>query len=99
MNVDVIHLNCEFVIYEHTFLERTILFMKKNLGILDRSIRTGIALLLIVTYMTGQISKNVGTVLLILSAILLLSSLLKYCPVYHVMDVSTRLDSEEDSNE
>lgn len=70
--------------------------MKRNLGILDRSIRTGVAILLMGIYMTGQISRNVGIVLLILSGILLLNSLLKYCPVYHLMDVSTRLESEEE---
>ena len=57
--------------------------MKKNMGTLDRSIRTILALLVAVLYFTGQIS---GTAAIILGIIAVVFSSYKYCfflsPVY-----------------
>ncbi len=56
--------------------------MKKNMGNTDRAIRIVIAVLILVLYITNQISGTLAIVGLILSAVFALTSLIGFCPLY-----------------
>ena len=64
--------------------------MKTNMGIIDRSIRTVLAILVGVLYFTGQISGTIAVVLGILAVIFLLTSVISFCPLYAPFGISTR---------
>ncbi|MFZ4457336.1 MAG: YgaP family membrane protein, partial [Bacteroidales bacterium] len=64
--------------------------MKKNIGIIDISIRLVIAILLLVLYFTNIISMTIGIILLIVSGIFIVTSLLGYCPLYLAFGFNTR---------
>lgn len=66
------------------------------MGRVDRLIRTGIAILIVVLYMTGQISGLTATIALLLGAIFLLTSYLRFCPLYLPFGISTIRETEED---
>lgn len=64
--------------------------MTKNMGWLDRGIRTLIAVAIIVLYFTGQISGIVALVLGIVAVAFLATSLVGSCPGYFPFKFSTR---------
>lgn len=64
--------------------------MKKNMGTVDRIIRTLLALLVIVLYLTGDISGLAAIVLGLISVIFLVTSFTGFCPMYKMINVSTR---------
>lgn len=63
--------------------------MKKNLGNLDRLIRLLIALVIIPLYFMNVISGAIALIALALSAILMLTSVIRYCPLYKLFGIST----------
>ena len=63
--------------------------MKKNMGGTDRIIRILIALIISVLFYTGTISGTVGIVLLVLAAVFLLTSFVKFCPLYLPFGINT----------
>lgn len=64
--------------------------MKKNMGITDRLIRTILALVVIVLFITKQISGIAAIVLGIFAIIFLLTSTISFCPLYLPFKISTR---------
>lgn len=64
--------------------------MKKNMGNLDRTIRTLLAILVVVLWYTGVISGTVAIVLGALAVVFLLTSLISTCPLYMPFGLSTR---------
>ena len=64
--------------------------MKKNMGTLDKSIRTIIALAVAVLYFTGVISGTTAIILGILAIVFLLTSFMGSCPLYMPFGISTR---------
>jgi len=56
--------------------------MKKNMGMADRIIRALIAVIIGILYLRGDISGTVGIVLLVVGCVLLLTSVLSFCPLY-----------------
>ncbi len=64
--------------------------MKKNMGTTDRVLRIIVALAVIILYFTDQISGIVAIVLLIVSAIFILTSFISFCPLYAPLGLSTR---------
>lgn len=64
--------------------------MKKNMGMLDRLIRTLLALVVIVLFITKQISGIAAIVLGIFAIIFLLTSFIGFCPLYLPFKISTR---------
>ena len=64
--------------------------MKKNMGIIDITIRLVIAALVIVLYFTHVISGILAIVLLIFAGIFILTSILGFCPLYLPFGISTR---------
>jgi len=64
--------------------------MKKNMGIIDITIRLVIAALVIVLYFTHVISGTLAIILLIIAGIFILTSFLSFCPGYLPFGISTR---------
>ncbi len=64
--------------------------MKQNMGIVDRSVRLALAVLVIILYLTGVISGVVAIILGVLAFILLATSLLGFCPLYLPFKISTK---------
>jgi hypothetical protein len=63
--------------------------MKKNVGTIDRAIRIIAALVVVILYATGLIYGWFGIILLIIAGILLLTSLVSFCPLYTLLGVNT----------
>ena len=59
------------------------------MGGTDRIIRIIIAIVVGVLYYTGTISGTLGTVLLVLGVVFLLTSFINFCPLYTVLGINT----------
>jgi hypothetical protein len=68
--------------------------MKKNMGSLDKIIRLIIAATISVLYITEVISGTIGLVLLVFSSILVLTSLINFCPLYLPFGIKTNKGSQ-----
>lgn len=68
--------------------------LKKNMGTIDRVIRTIVAVAIIALYVTGQISGTLAIVLAVVTVAFLATSAIGYCPVYAVVGVSTLKEGE-----
>jgi hypothetical protein len=64
--------------------------MKKNIGTIDKAIRIILAILIGVLYGAHVISGTAAIVLVVLAVILLLTSLVSFCPLYFPFGISTR---------
>ncbi|MCU4162681.1 YgaP family membrane protein [Carboxylicivirga caseinilyticus] len=64
--------------------------MKKNMGSADKIVRFIIAAAIAVLYLTNVITGTLGTVLLILAIVFLLTSLISFCPLYLPFSINTR---------
>ncbi len=63
--------------------------MRKNMGTIDRVIRTLLAVVIIVLYLTNSISGVLAIVLGIVAVVFLLTSLVGVCPAYSPLGIST----------
>jgi hypothetical protein len=63
--------------------------MKQNMGGTDRILRVTIAVILSILYLTGIVEGGLGTVLLAIAAIILLTSFVAFCPLYLPFGLST----------
>jgi uncharacterized membrane protein YccC len=61
--------------------------MKKNMGAVDRIIRTIIAIAIGAAYYLKIISGLTGMVLLVVGGILLVTSILGFCPLYRMLGI------------
>ena len=61
----------------------------KNMGTIDRVIRTAIAIGIAIAYFSGAISGTLAIVLGIVAVAFLLTSLVGMCPIYALLGVST----------
>lgn len=64
--------------------------MKKNMANLDRLIRALVAILVLVLYLMGQISGTAAIILGVIAVIFIITSVLGYCPTYHMLGISTK---------
>ena len=64
--------------------------MKKNMGTVDRVIRTLIAIGVGILYFTDQISGTLAIVLGAFAIIFLLTSFVAWCPIYAPLGISSR---------
>ncbi|MBL7904886.1 MAG: DUF2892 domain-containing protein [Bacteroidales bacterium] len=67
--------------------------MKKNMGLTDRIIRLALAALVAVLYFTGILNGTLGTVLLVLAVVFVLTSLISFCPLYPLFRMNTNKKS------
>ncbi len=63
--------------------------MTKNMGMLDRTLRTIVAFIIGYLWWTGVIAGTLGTVLAVLAVVFLLISLVSFCPLYRPLGIST----------
>ena len=63
--------------------------MKANESGLDRIIRIVVGFVLFVLYFTGVVSGTLGIVSLVVGAILLLTGLVGFCPLYALLKIRT----------
>lgn len=68
--------------------------MKKNMGRLDRTIRLVLALVFIVLVIARVAKGTAAIVLVILAAILVITTLLGFCPLYVPLGASTKEDQK-----
>lgn len=64
--------------------------MKLNISKEDKIVRLLLAILLIVLFLTKTIAGTAGVVVLAVAAILILTALVNFCPIYHFLGISTR---------
>lgn len=64
--------------------------MKKNMGTIDRVVRTLLAIVVLVLYLTGKISGSVAIILGIFAVIFVLTSAISFCPLYLPFKISTK---------
>jgi hypothetical protein len=64
--------------------------MKKNMGTIDKVIRILVAVVVVALYFTNVIAGTLAIILLALSAILVVTSLISFCPIYWPLSFSTR---------
>lgn len=67
--------------------------MKSNLGTLDRVARIVFAVVVAALYFLNVISGTTAIVLGAVAGILLLTSLINFCPLYRLFNLSTRKPS------
>lgn len=63
--------------------------MKKNMGSTDQIIRLVIAAIAAFLYFNGTVTGTLGIVALVVAAIFTLTSLVRFCPIYALVGLST----------
>ncbi|MCL4482211.1 MAG: DUF2892 domain-containing protein [Bacteroidetes bacterium] len=63
--------------------------MKKNMGTIDKVIRVLAAVIIAILYLTNVLTGTLGIVLLIVAVILVLTSLVAFCPLYLPFGINT----------
>ena len=63
--------------------------MKKNIGTVDQAIRLIVAIAIAVLYFTNVISGTVAIVLGVLAIVFVITSFIKFCPLYFPFNIST----------
>ena len=71
--------------------------MKKNMGSIDRIIRIVLAVIFVVLYFSGIVSGVWGIILLVLAGIFILTSVIRWCPLYLPFGVKTNKVAEPKS--
>ncbi len=75
-------------------------FLKKNMGTLDKTIRISITLILLGLYIGGSIPEGTLTLLLIIiCTIFLLTSIIGFCPLYALLNLTTRKQHKSSESE
>jgi len=64
--------------------------MQKNMGVVDRGIRTIVGLVLAVLIVTGELTGTAAVILGIVAAVLVLTSAAGFCPLYMPFKISTK---------
>ncbi len=64
--------------------------MLNNMANLDRVIRALLAVVIIVLYLMGQITGTALIILAVIAVIFIVTSILGYCPLYHMLGISTK---------
>lgn len=68
--------------------------MKQNMGSIDRTIRTIIALVIAGLYFTHTISGTIATIALVLAIVFVATSMISWCPMYLPFGMSTKKDGK-----
>ena len=63
--------------------------MKSNVGSLDRILRIIIGIVLAVLYLKGTVTGGAGVALLVVGLVLIVTALIKWCPIWKVLGVNT----------
>ena len=63
--------------------------MKKNMGTVDRAIRVLLAVVVLILYLTGNITDLAAIILGIIAVIFVVTSIIGFCPLYVPFKIST----------
>jgi hypothetical protein len=63
--------------------------MKANIGSLDKVIRIFLAIVFAILYITKMVEGTVSIILLVVGGILLLTSIINFCPLYAIMGLNS----------
>jgi hypothetical protein len=63
--------------------------MKKNMGTIDKVIRILVAIVFLILYFTNTVSGILGIILIVISAIFVLTSLIGSCLLYIPFGINT----------
>ena len=63
--------------------------MKVNESKVDRIIRVVVGLLFLVLFLTNTVAGTLGTILLVLGALLVVTGLIGFCPIYALLKTKT----------
>jgi hypothetical protein len=69
--------------------------MKKNMGTADKLIRTLIAAVIAILFITKVITGTLAIVLLVFAVIFLLTSFISFCPMYLPFGINTEKKKKE----
>lgn len=64
--------------------------MKANLGMTDKVVRILAAVAIGILYFMNVITGTAAIVLLIVAILLVLTSLISFCPIYYLLGIKTR---------
>ena len=64
--------------------------MKKNVGSIDKVVRILLAALFVVLFFTNVITGTLAIVLLVLAGILVLTSIISFCPIFWSLGLNSR---------
>jgi hypothetical protein len=64
--------------------------MKKNMGSSDRTVRFGLAILIVAFYFNNILTGILGLLLMFLAGILAITSLFRFCPFYLPFGINTK---------
>jgi hypothetical protein len=64
--------------------------MKPNMGQTDKAIRLAVVAIIVILYISGQISGTLAIVLGIVAVAFLVTSLIGWCPTYVPFGISTK---------
>jgi len=64
--------------------------MKSNVGSADRVVRIILAAVILALYMAKIFTGTLAIVLLAVAAILLLTSFISFCPIWHILGINTK---------
>lgn len=64
--------------------------MKTNMSVLDRVIRAIVGVVLLVLYLLGFLAGGLGIAAVVLGAILLITGIVGFCPLYALLKISTQ---------
>ncbi|MBU6340942.1 MAG: DUF2892 domain-containing protein [Bacteroidetes bacterium] len=64
--------------------------MKQNMGTIDQIVRLVIAISAAYLYYNGTLSGVVGIVAIVVAVIFLITSLVRFCPIYGIFGLSSR---------
>jgi hypothetical protein len=63
--------------------------MKPNMGTADRVMRVILAIVMVILFLTDTVGGTLGLVILALAAVFLLTSFIRFCPLYAPFGIST----------
>lgn len=63
--------------------------MKVNVGSIDRILRLVLAVVFVALYFTKTVTGTLGIVLLVLAGVFTLTALMRSCPIYSILGMST----------
>ena len=69
--------------------------MKQNMGKIDRIIRTLLALVIVILYLTNNLTGLAAIVLGIFAIVFLLTSTFGYCPLYTALGIRTNKNKQK----
>lgn len=64
--------------------------MKSNINSIDKIIRIILAVALVILFFTGIVGGTAGIILLIIAIVLIATAAINFCPVWHVLGISTK---------